>query len=575
MMSLLRNLSGLSAALRRPYAAALVLVVLQLSALTVQARRASAPARGPSAQEQAVIGRLVLLNKQAMDDYDTADFDAAKKLLLDAEKSGKRAGLEGHPVMARTYIHLGALYLVGYKDKQKAQHYFGKALDIQPDIRLDKTLTSATVREAFESVQGQRGQSTAESLFPPSKTGGDAGQASASDKDSAEGGSEESKAASIPKVDPDAEPALPTTITALDCPYPDDTPPGKKVILRCVGADSLGLAGVALYYKGHQMKDYERLDMARSPKGWWQATIPKNRVDGKSVQFYFEGLNSKDKAVVSNGRAESPNVMLIVDRGNTVAPVVAGTQEEENPLEEGNRSAPRFSLGRRDDRVAVDTRYGNRRFWIGLGVGTGFSYAISGLTESQVCGLGGANGLCDSGAPGLSHSTVTGAGWSRLAQLVPEIGVQLNPDWAISIEGRDQWIPSKKGYTASGANSVLVKVFRYTRQQRVRFYYGLTGGGGEGVRMGVQVDDPNLGWDTIRIGGILLGATGGINYEISTRFTWTAGVNALYGFPKKGLAVDLNTGLQLNFGDTSGAAAARAAKRASSVSTSIDDEDPK
>lgn len=575
MMSPLRNLSGLSVAFRRPYAAALVLVALQLSAFTVQARRASAPARGPSAQEQAIIGRLVLLNKQAMDDYDTADFDAAKKLLLDAEKSGKRAGLEGHPVMARTYIHLGALYLVGYKDKQKAQHYFGKALDIQPDIRLDKTLTSATMREAFEAVQGQRGQNTAESLFPPSKTGGEAGQASAADKDSAEGGSEESKAAAIPKVDPDAEPPLPTTITALDCPYPDDTAPGKKVILRCVGADSLGLAGVALYYKGHQMKDYERLDMARSPKGWWQATIPKNRVDGKSVQFYFEGLSSKEKAVVSNGRAESPNVMLIVDRGNTVAPAVAGTQEEENPLEEGKRAAPRFSLGRRDDRVAVDTRYGNRRFWIGLGAGTGFSYAISGLTESQVCGLGGANGLCDSGARALSHSTVTGAGWSRLAQLVPEIGFQLNPDWAISIEGRNQWIPSKKGYTASGANSVLVKVFRYTRQQRVRFYYGLTGGGGEGVRMGVQVDDPSLGWDTIRIGGILLGATGGINYEISTRFTWTAGVNGLYGFPKKGLAVDLNTGLQVNFGDTSGAAAARAAKRASSVSTSIDDEDPK
>jgi len=575
MMSPLRNLSGLSAAFRRPYAAALVLVMLQLSALTVQARRASAPARGPSAQEQAIIGRLVLLNKQAMDDYDTADFDAAKKLLLDAEKSGKRAGLEGHPVMARTYIHLGALYLVGYKDRQKSQHYFGKALDIQPDIRLDKTLTSATVREAFEAVQGQRGQNTAESLFPPSKTGGEVGQGSAADKDSAEGGAEESKAAPIPKVDPDAEPALPTTVTALDCPYPDDTPPGKKVILRCVGADSLGLAGVALYYKGHQMKDYERLDMARSPKGWWQATIPKNRVDGKSVQFYFEGLSSKEKPVVSNGRAESPNVMLIVDRGNTVAPAVAGAQEEENPLEEGNRSAPRFSLGRRDDRVAVDTRYGNRRFWIGLGVGTGLSYAIDGLTESQVCGLGDANGLCESRAPALSPSKVTGTGWSRLAQLVPEIGFQLNPDWAISIEGRNQWIPSKKGYTASGANSVLVKVLRYTRQQRVRFYYGLTGGGGEGVRMGVQVDDPNLGWDTIRIGGILLGATGGINYEISTRFTWTAGLNALYGFPKKGLAVDLNTGIQVNFGDTSGAAAARAAKRKSSVSTSIDDEDPK
>ena len=54
-------------------------------------------ARWSAAQDPAVIDKLVQLNKKAMDDFDTADFDASKKSLLDAEKLGKRAGLESHP----------------------------------------------------------------------------------------------------------------------------------------------------------------------------------------------------------------------------------------------------------------------------------------------------------------------------------------------------------------------------------------------------------------------------------------------------------------------------------------------
>ncbi len=554
-------------------------------------------ARPAVAQDQATIDRLVQLNKKAMDDYDTADFDAAKKSLLDAEKAGKRAGLEGHPVMARTYIHLGALYLMGYKDKPKAQHYFGKALDIQPDIKIDKTLTSPSVRDVFAEVKAQKGEaSSAESLFPPSpgKGGGRSGdknagkggaRAAAPDVLGTDAGDQPATETTVRRkrlgraVNPDAEPDLPATITALDCPYPDDTPPGQKVTLRCVAAASLGVSGVALYFKGFEMSDYEKMDMAKSSKGWWQATVPKKRVDGKSLQFYFEGLDAGDKPVVSNGRAESPNVMLIVDRGSQVATAPSGAEVDENPLEESNRTAPRFQLGTRDEKADIDTRYGNRRFWIGIGAGTGMAVAINGTLESRVCGLGDASGKCVGGFPALSHSVkVDGPGWARLAQLVPEIGLQINPDWAISVEGRHQWIPQAKkvaDYAASGAHAVLFKILHYTKQKRTRVAYGVLGGGGSGVRMNIQSDaaNPEL-WDTILIGGVLLGGTAALNYEISRSFTWTVGVNGLYGFPHKGLVFDLNTGIQFNFGDTSGAAAAAKKKKVNSVSTSIDDEDP-
>jgi tetratricopeptide (TPR) repeat protein len=564
---------------------------------------AASGARPVQAQDQAIIDKLVQLNKKAMDDYDTADFDIARKSLLDAEKTGKRAGLEGHPVMARTYIHLAALYLMGFKDKAKAQHYFSKALDIQPDIKLDKSLTSASVKDAFAAAKEQRADASgagAESLFPPSSSSGKAGggktktgrvaateESTATVADGADGGAADATSRRRRSArDTDAEPELPGTITALDCPYPDDTPPGKKVTLRCVAAPNLGVAGVALFYKGYEMSDYEKVDMTQSSKGWWQAVVPKKRVDGKSLQFYFEGLDASEKPVVSNGRAESPNVMLIVEKGVAV-PGLAVAEEDENPLEERNRS-PRFRLGKTDDsQEGVDTHFGNRRFWIGIGVGTGGVLPIDGALESRVCGLGkepvgsGNPGMCSRGDPPLSQDVKISwrVGWARLAHVVPEIGIQINPDWAISIEGRHQWIPQSKkvaSYTASGAHSVLLKIIHYTRQNRRRLFYGVMGGGGEGVRMNIQSDDmkPEL-WDTIRVGRVLLGGTGGLNFEISRGVTWTAGVNAMYGFPAKGLALDLNTGFQFNFGDTSGAAEARAAKKASSVSTSIDDEDPK
>jgi hypothetical protein len=555
---------------------------LGLGLLAVVATVTAPPlGRQAAAQDQATIEKLVQLNKKAMDDYDTAEFDAAKKALLDAEKLGKRSGLESHPVMARTFIHLGALYLVGYKDKQKAQHYFGKALDIQPDIKLDKNLTSSTVRDLFASVQGQKGgggggggggDALEESLFPSSK--GAKGKKTEAPPP-VEAAVAPDEAAKPKKARHGGEPDLPTEITALDCPYPDDTPPGKKVTLRCVAAPNLKVYKVALYYKGFEMKDYERVDMTKSSKGWEQATIPKKRVDGKSLQFYFEGLDESDRPVVSNGRAESPNVMLIVEGGSQVAG--GGSDEEENPLEAEGRG-PKLQLGKADNsRVGLDERFGNRRFWIGIGIGTGLVYAVNGKPESRTCGL----------PPCTSQPiSVTGAGWAGLAHLVPEIGWHFNPDWAVSVAGRHQYIlqdSTQKRYTASGAHAVLLKVRHFTKQNQLRFFYGVAGGGGEGARMNI-ISDPGgttpggMSYkplkDTILVGGILLGAMGGVYYEVSKGVSLAFEVDALYAFPKTGLTVDGNALLQINFGDTSGKAEKERAKRKDSVAGSIDDEDP-
>ena len=108
-----------------------------------------------AAQEQAAIDKLVQMNKKALDDYDTLEWDTAKKTLLDALVAGKKAGLENHPVMARTYVHLGAVYITGFKNRDKAIQSFIRALEIDPGIQLSKGI--ATARGERRVLRGQAG----------------------------------------------------------------------------------------------------------------------------------------------------------------------------------------------------------------------------------------------------------------------------------------------------------------------------------------------------------------------------------------------------------------------------------
>src|SRR5580704_9648943 len=337
------------------------------------------PARSAKAQDQAAVDKLVQMNKKALDDYDTLDWDAAKRILLDALVAGKKAGLDNHPVMGRTYIHLGAIYITGFKDKQKGMQSFARALEIDPTIQLSKGIETAEVTAAFaEAQRNARGGGA-------SSGGGDDSQAPPPPKKKRRGPIMEGDAASSDQPKPkrrrssgDEEPDLPAHIGALDCPEPDEAIIDKPLTVRCALNASLPVASVYLMYRAPDKEDFNEVLMTKSPKGWLQAKIPKKAVTGKSIQFYFEGRNAAGKPVVANGGADSPNIVLVVEEeAKGEASTVPVGEEDENPLEdnEGNQR-PRLHLGHVDkEREGLDTRYGKRRWWIGIGVGTGYGYA--------------------------------------------------------------------------------------------------------------------------------------------------------------------------------------------------------
>jgi hypothetical protein len=506
------------------------------------------------AQDQAIVDKIVAMNKKALDDYDTLEWDAAKRTLLEALVAGKKAGLDGHPVMARTYVHLGCVYITGLKDRQKGLQSFARALEIDPTIKIERTMTDPELEEAFAEATKQakpraggapppapppveappkRKAPVMEEAAPAPKKRGPVMEGDASPPltyQSAMGDSGE-------------EPDLPAHINALDCPTPDEVPPDKSVKLRCAAASNLGLAKVVLMYRVPGSEEFGQVEMERTPKGWFQGKLPKKAVTGKSVQLYFEGRNAAGKPVVSNGRADSPNLILIREEAAAKeAEEETGVSKqaldrEENPLQTSDEpTGPRLYLGRVDrSKIGLDTRYGNRKWWIGLGVGTGYGYAKGDGLETR---------------PDLQYAYKAGLGWAGIGHLAPEIGFQLTPDFALSVQGRNQWIPQSSKFskfTATGAQSVMLRALFYTKQSRLRFYGSLMAGGGEGFRFVLYPDTDRPDYkDTVRGGPYLAGLGGGLYYEMSPGVSFVTELNALAGFPIFSAVADVNLALQFN-----------------------------
>jgi hypothetical protein len=518
------------------------------------------PARTAVAQDQAAVDKLVQMNKKALDDFDTLDFDAAKRKLLDALVAGKKAGLESHPVMGRTYIHLGAVYITGFHDRQKGMQSFSRALEIDPTIQLSKGIETAEVTAAFaEAQRNARGGASSggggDDNAPPPPRKKRRGPIMEGD-DTAASSDEDHPKPKKKRRNGDEEPDLPARIGALDCPEPDEAIIDKPLIVRCVVAPNLPVASVYLKYRAPDKEDYNEVLMTKTPKGWLQAKIPKKAVTGKSIQFFFEGRNAAGKPVVANGGADSPNIVLVVEaEAAGEAAKAGGSEEDENPLEENEGDQrPKIHLGRTNkEREGLDTRFGKRKWWIGIGLGSGYGFAkgngFEAVNKSNETN-------CGTNPPGfhcLQSQFVPGLAFAGLGQLVPEFGYALTPGMALSLEGRLQYTGIAAKYSqfaARGAIGVLGKLLFYTKQSQLRFFGTLMLGGGNFRFLGYPDAGANNSYtdfkDTIVAGPILVGAGGGLYYEASKAVSLVVELHELAGLPTIGAVTDLNLSLQFN-----------------------------
>ena len=181
--------------------------------------------------------------------------------------------------MARTYVHLGVVYVRGFKNREKAVQCFIRAFEIQPDIKLSRGMATAPeVDDAF-----------AEAARRPSPVPRPAGP-----------------------VDGFADPDLPLRVSSLDCPVAEETRIDQAVPVRCALAPGLPVTKVFLLYRDPAKHRFNEVEMKRTPKGWFQGRIPERVIYGRSVQFYFEGRDAAGKPIVRNGDEQGPNVIVIL-----------------------------------------------------------------------------------------------------------------------------------------------------------------------------------------------------------------------------------------------------------------------
>jgi hypothetical protein len=98
------------------------------------------------------IARVVELNREGVAQYQKKHFDAARKALKQALELCESAGLDHHPVAARTHVHLGIVIIAGFGQREIGSRQFNEALQIQPDISLTPGLATPAVEDVFNEA---------------------------------------------------------------------------------------------------------------------------------------------------------------------------------------------------------------------------------------------------------------------------------------------------------------------------------------------------------------------------------------------------------------------------------------
>jgi hypothetical protein len=120
------------------------------------------------------VQKVTALNKKALEQYARGDYESARELLKQALDVCNNAGLDKHPIRARTHIHFGIVSIVGFKQRDIGIKHFRKAIELQPEIKLTKTLVTPELQDAFEEAQ-LASESGGGAGAAPAAEGGDQG----------------------------------------------------------------------------------------------------------------------------------------------------------------------------------------------------------------------------------------------------------------------------------------------------------------------------------------------------------------------------------------------------------------
>jgi hypothetical protein len=517
------------------------------------------PARTAHADQKKSRDKIVEFNKQALLSYEAKDFETAKSLLTKALKEAKQAGLEDDKMTARTYLHLGAVYWVGFQDQAVALQNFALAKKIRPDIQLTPSIETADLKSVFDLAVAEP-EAAPEPAPAPAKPAMPARP-------------QRGTAPAAPQLTSDGsgEPDLPGTMSApLMCTVPSMVPPERELSIRCALKPGLNAKVVQLHHRSPGVEAYQVLAMRKTAKGWYLATLPGHVMKTGNLQVYFDARDAGDNEIASNGQIDSPSVIEIRKKGVAKA-------ESECPPDDP-------MCGIRRKKVADEYEAGLHRrregaIWFGMGGGAGWGFSPAGNLEWE------------SQIKVSAITTTTG-----MFHLLPEFGWMYSDTFALAVQARIEFIQQQqgtwknptapaseppqlispdwmRGEPTNKALAVFGRAIWYTDlSESGNFQFSYSGDlGGGFIRFPVlpshitnknDLDITTDGnytprpssaiakTDTRPVGPFLLGASVGLIYHLSRHFALSLEGRALTGLPAFGFLVEGGLSAQLAFGGT-------------------------
>jgi hypothetical protein len=459
------------------------------------------------AQDEEAVQKVVELNKKALTSFSNLDVEDAANLLRQALDICAAQHMEQHPAAARTHVHMGVVYVAGLKKRDQGLDEFKKALRIDPNIKVTKSLANPEVQAAFQEAVTDFADAAASAPAP----------------------------APTPAPHPVASAPVSTSSgTLVHAPVVEGIA-GQPIMVKVQAPVSLAAARVVVAYRAEGAKEYTTHELDVQNGDWYQGQIPAEATSGSMVTYYIVASNDQGQTVAQDGSQSEPHVIALGEGG-----IINGATSTTVPFDGGERGEGEETSG-------------GSSIWFSLAVGTGFGYH-SGQPE--------ANRTNDAG----TKINKSGMGWARLLHISPEFGVFVTDSLLLSLQGRFQLVngaTSVKGsevkenpgackggtcHPSTFAAAGLIKATWFLGEPKtVTPFLSLAAGGGQirhVVSLGSLTGCPKGGCkDTVVGGPILLGAGAGISVELSESLSLVAAVNALMGLPKVMANLDVNLGL--------------------------------
>ena len=488
--------------------------IVRISVLLVALGAAFGLGRTPAlAQPAEATEKITQLNREALAAVDKREFEKARELLKRALDMCKAAGLEQHPVAARTHIHMGVIIIQGFKSPDLGKKQFAKALAIDPNITITKSLSTPDLEEAFAEAKA-------------------AGSALAG------GGEGEGEPAAPPPPAAAPRPAARETAVRTDAPSSSgfsyhtvsEVKQGSSIIVTVTVEESLKFGKLVLAYREQGTSDFLGREMEPVGDGAYRAEIPASATSGSSVAYYMEAQDDSGNPVASRGTETRPLVISFAATAKPSSGHADATVER--------KAQPR--------KRSEDEDEGNAgKVFVSLLVGSGFGY-VSG------------NGEVNADTP--VSGTFSGA---LLGHIAPEVGYWWKSDVMLSLQGRFQLVTGTTGYSQDGrqhdpvpaALAVFAKATWLTSTSGSLRPFLSGGLGGGQIRHVVTFGNLNdcgsngaqTCKDSVVAGPLLAEVGGGIFYKLSDSVDLVLSSNAQVAAPKFTLNVDFNAGVGFVF----------------------------